>query len=173
VLPEVALGGALGHVTEAVGPGFVLLRFGTLPAWASMEGLRLVPVDAGGQLAQAFDAAAGSAYLLRPDGHVAARWKQPNEAAVRTALRRALGHHDTPAAAAPEAPDSGSARDRLYTQLALGVSTAGSSRETLFLARLALLLCERLDDEAEARKAIAAALHDLPEPSLSAPGATY
>ena len=173
VLPEVPMGAAPGHVTEAVGPGFVLLHFGTPPVWAAIEGLRLVPVETGGPLARAFDAAAGSAYLLRPDGHVAARWKQPDEAAVRAALQRALGHHEAAAATAPQTPDSGSARDRLYTQLALGVSTAGSSRETLFLARLALLLCERLDDEAEARKAIAAALHDLPEPSLSAPGATY
>jgi hypothetical protein len=43
----------------------------------------------------------------------------------------------------------------------------------LFLARLALLLCERLDDEAAAAAAIDAALNELPEPSLSAPGTTY
>ncbi|HRH86270.1 MAG TPA: hypothetical protein PLO41_05435 [Rubrivivax sp.] len=67
----------------------------------------------------------------------------------------------------------GSARDRLYTRLARGVSEAGLARETLFLARLALLLCERLDDEAAAAAAIDAALHELPQPSLSAPDATY
>ena len=102
-----------------------------------------------------------------------ARWKRPDEAAVRAALQRALGPHDKPAAIAPPMADSGSARDRLYTRLALGVSTAGRSRETLFLARLALLLCERLDDEAAVGAAITAALHQLPEPSLSAPDATY
>ena len=48
-----------------------------------------------------------------------------------------------------------------------------ASRETLFLARLALLLCERLGDEAAAGAAIDAALKNLPEPSLSAANATY
>ena len=185
VLPEVPVGGPVGHVTEVVGPGFVLLHFGAPPAWAYAE-VRIVPVlaqpdarwpqaliDGDGQLARSFDAVDGSAYLLRPDGHVAARWKRADAASVRAARQRALGHADSHGAAAPQTPSASSARDRLYTQLALGVSAAGSSRETLFLARLALLLCERLDDEAAAREAIAAALHDLPEPSLSAPGATY
>ena len=121
----------------------------------------------------AFDAVDGSAYLLRPDGHVAARWKRAEAASVHTAWQRALGHAYAQGTAAAQTPSASSARDRLYTQLAQGVSAAGSSRETLFLARLALLLCERLDNEAAASDAIAAALHDLPEPSLSAPDATY
>ena len=104
---------------------------------------------------------------------MAARWKRADAASVRAAWQRALGHAYAHGTAAPQTPSASSARDRLYTQLALGVSAAGSSRETLFLARLALLLCERLDDEAAASDAIAAALHDLPEPSLSAPDATY
>jgi 3-(3-hydroxy-phenyl)propionate hydroxylase len=186
VLPEVPVGGAVGHVTEAVGSGFVLLHFGAPPAWTADAAARLVPVlaqadvrwpqalvDAEGRLAREFDAAAGSAYLLRPDGHVAARWKRPDANAVRAALRHALGHDAAPCEATTEVADTGAARDRLYTRLAHGVSEAGLSRETLFLARLALLLCERLGDEAAAEAAIAAALHQLPEPSLSAPEATY
>jgi 3-(3-hydroxy-phenyl)propionate hydroxylase len=185
VLPEVPVGGAVGHVTEAVGPGFVLLHFGTPPAWAALDGLRLVPVlaqadarwpqallDAGSRLAREFDATDGSAYLLRPDGHVAARWKQCSAAALQAALHRAQGHAGA-ALDAPAPPGTGSARDRLYTRLAQGVSEAGASRETLFLARLALLLCERLGDEAAAGAAIDAALKNTPEPSLSAAHATY
>ncbi len=185
VLPEVSVGGPVGHVTEVVGPGFVWLHFGAPPAWAVAEGLRLVPVlaqadarwpqalvDAVGRLAREFDAVEGSAYLLRPDGHVAARWTQCSVAALQAALRRAQGHEGA-ALDAPAPPGTGSARDRLYTRLAQGVSDAGSSRETLFLARLALLLCERLGDEAAAGAAIDAALQNLPEPSLSTANATY
>lgn len=58
-------------------------------------------------------------------------------------------------------------RDRLYTRCAEAVTTAGPTRESLFLARLALLLFEAVDDEARCDAAIDAALADLPEPSLS------
>ena len=128
-----------------------------------------------GHLARSFDAIEGSAYLLRPDGHVAARWKSCRAEPVRAALRRALGQISGDTGPMPSAviASPSSARDRLYTRLALGVTEAGGSRETLFLARLALLLCERLDDEAAASAAIETALRELPEPSLSAPGASY
>jgi 3-(3-hydroxy-phenyl)propionate hydroxylase len=185
VLPEVPLAGAVSHVTEAVGPGFVLLHFGVPPRELSTQGLRMLPVlaqanaawpqaliDAGGRLAREFDAQDGSAYLLRPDGHVAARWKHCQDTALQAALRRAQGFEGA-ALDAPPPPGTGSARDRLYTRLAQGVSDAGASRETLFLARLALLLCERLGDESAAGAAIDAALKNLPEPSLSAANATY
>jgi hypothetical protein len=62
------------------------------------------------------------------------------------------------------------ARDRLYAQLARAITEAGSARESLFLARLALLLFEAVGDEAPCRQAIADALVDLPMPSLSAAG---
>ena len=63
------------------------------------------------------------------------------------------------------------ARDRLYARCANAISEAGVSRESLFLARLALLLFEQVGDEHRCLQAIDAALLELPEPSLSA-GAT-
>ena len=60
------------------------------------------------------------------------------------------------------------ARDRLYTAVAHATTSAGRSRESLFLARLALLLFEQVGDEAACERAIADALRNLPEPSLSA-----
>jgi hypothetical protein len=60
------------------------------------------------------------------------------------------------------------ARDRLYAACAHAITQAGQERESLFLARLALLLMEQVGDEARCQAALAEALRDLPVPSLSA-----
>lgn len=60
------------------------------------------------------------------------------------------------------------ARDRIYAECARAITEAGAERESLFLARLALLLFEQIGDEARCRSALADALHALPLPSLSA-----
>jgi hypothetical protein len=60
------------------------------------------------------------------------------------------------------------ARDRLYAAGANAITEAGEARESLFLARLALLLFEQVGDEARCRQALADALDQLPLPSLSA-----
>ena len=59
-------------------------------------------------------------------------------------------------------------RDRVYAHCSRAVSQAGTEREALFLARLVLLLCETVGDEAACLTAIDRALADLPKPSLSA-----
>ena len=48
-----------------------------------------VAVDEEGLAAARYDARAGTFYLLRPDQHVAARWRQPAEAQISMALARA------------------------------------------------------------------------------------
>jgi hypothetical protein len=58
-------------------------------------------------------------------------------------------------------------RDEFYTSCAQAINTAGRSRESLLLARLALLLADELGDIDRAKAAIAAALKDLPEPTLA------
>jgi 3-(3-hydroxy-phenyl)propionate hydroxylase len=56
--------------------------------------LHIVRVEAAtpeGELAtQRYDAQPGTVYLLRPDQHVCARWRQPTAAKIRTAVDRAL-----------------------------------------------------------------------------------
>jgi 3-(3-hydroxy-phenyl)propionate hydroxylase len=54
-----------------------------------VEGARTL-VDVQGLLAQRFDARPGTLYLFRPDQHVCARWRSPEPALLRAALRRAL-----------------------------------------------------------------------------------
>jgi 3-(3-hydroxy-phenyl)propionate hydroxylase len=58
----------------------------------TVEGARSV-VDAEGLVAQRYDARPGTVYLLRPDQHVCARWREPSTESVRAALRRALALH--------------------------------------------------------------------------------
>jgi 3-(3-hydroxy-phenyl)propionate hydroxylase len=89
---------------ETLPPGFVLLVFIDLhddSADLTALALAMVPLPQGplavcpylvpceGLLAQRFDARPGTVYLLRPDQHVAARWRRLDLAAVRAAVARA------------------------------------------------------------------------------------
>ena len=47
--------------------------------------------DPEGLVRARYDAEPGTAYLLRPDGYVAARFRKPTRAAVDAALARAAG----------------------------------------------------------------------------------
>lgn len=91
---------------RALGSDFTLLHFGPTPAWArELGGVLNLSIaaegdvhadhadllDAQGLAAQRLDARPGTSYLLRPDQHVCARWRRPDEAAVRAALQRAGG----------------------------------------------------------------------------------
>jgi 3-(3-hydroxy-phenyl)propionate hydroxylase len=73
--------------------GFTLLAWGAPPAWAAGLPLKLLVLspaeDTHGCLAQRYDLQPATAYLLRPDQHVCARWRHPTEAGVRAALARA------------------------------------------------------------------------------------
>lgn len=58
------------------------------PNGGQLDGLRVV-ADSKGLAARRYDAAAGAVYLLRPDQHVAARWRSFDAAPVRAAVARA------------------------------------------------------------------------------------
>lgn len=72
--------------------------------------VQLLTVGAGGDMddaqdlvARRYDAQPGTAYLIRPDQHVAARWRNVDLAAVQAALSRATGQGLRAAVARPEA----------------------------------------------------------------------
>ncbi|MGH7126478.1 MAG: FAD-dependent oxidoreductase, partial [Stellaceae bacterium] len=46
--------------------------------------------DPSGKATERYDATPGTTYLIRPDQHVAGRWRRPDRARVSAALDRAL-----------------------------------------------------------------------------------
>ncbi len=103
-----------GHVTDLLGIGFTALRFADAAAPADLLSLvdafaqRGVPLrvrtvgrsatrghcdawDHTGRLYPMYGADAGSIYLVRPDGHVLARWRHACAADVAGAIDAALG----------------------------------------------------------------------------------
>ena len=60
-------------------------------AGAAVANARVL-VDAKGVAAERYDGRGGTVYLIRPDQHVAARWRRFDLASIRAALGRATGH---------------------------------------------------------------------------------
>lgn len=100
-------GAAHAHLLDYLGADFTLIRFAAPEGTAgSAEATSLrtlwitrtniagpdVIVDGSGHIQRHLGAEAGSIYLVRPDGHLCARWKTYDADAVRTALARACGH---------------------------------------------------------------------------------
>ncbi len=90
-----SIDGKPGWLLRQLGPDFTLLLWGERPAWADGLPLRVLALDAGndpqGCLARRYDLQPGTAYLLRPDQHVCARWRAPTPERVRAAMARARG----------------------------------------------------------------------------------
>lgn len=82
-------GGWLLQAVNQTAPGFVLLVFDTAPPALPIDGLSVLLLPPAGPAAQRYDARPGTCYLLRPDQHVAARWRRLDPAAVRAALQKA------------------------------------------------------------------------------------
>ncbi len=91
--------GRAGWVLGLLGEGFSVLSFGPAPvADLAAAGLN-VPVirigidvlDINGRLAERYDAAPGTTYLIRPDQHVAARWRSFDAGKITAAIERAIG----------------------------------------------------------------------------------
>ena len=101
--PVAARDGEPIFLTDAfisAGARFTLLQFGNGAAAEAPEGVGTIRIggedglaDAAGLAAKRYDAEPGTAYLLRPDGYVAARFRHPTRAALDAALARAAGHN--------------------------------------------------------------------------------
>ena len=103
-MPDVPVADRHGNpmfLTEAFirkGMRFTLLTFGNGKAVEAPDGVGSIRiggddgfVDAAGLAGERYGAEPGSTYLLRPDGYVAARFRQPTREAVAAALSRACG----------------------------------------------------------------------------------
>jgi 3-(3-hydroxy-phenyl)propionate hydroxylase len=77
------LGALLG-----IDPQITLLRISGTPGRRTGHDIL---VDTSGNIGAALDGADGTIYLVRPDRHVAGRWKSPDAGRVSSAMRRALG----------------------------------------------------------------------------------
>ena len=95
-------GGEASYLTDAfvdAGRGFALVAFADGKAIDLPEEVAMIPIgsaglsDAAGLLAARYDARPGTAYLLRPDGYVAARFRHPTRSAIEAALLRASGNN--------------------------------------------------------------------------------
>ncbi|PQO23243.1 monooxygenase [Rhodobacteraceae bacterium WD3A24] len=84
-----------GHLSDRLA-GMTVLVFGSAEAYRGLagRGVQVVALPATGPAAEAFGAAEGSVYLIRPDMHVAARWRAPAPGEVRGALARVLDHSE-------------------------------------------------------------------------------
>jgi 3-(3-hydroxy-phenyl)propionate hydroxylase len=94
--PLVARAGDPRFLTDAfieAGTRFTLLEFANGAAVDPPDGVGLIRIgaDDGDLVGARYDAEPGTAYLLRPDGYVAARFRHPTRAALDAALARAAG----------------------------------------------------------------------------------
>lgn len=99
--PVATRAGERGYLTDAFrkgGTDFTLLSFSNGAAIGVPDGVKDIRIggdgglaDLSGLVAKRYDAEPDTAYLLRPDGYVAARFRHPTREAIAAALSRAEG----------------------------------------------------------------------------------
>jgi 3-(3-hydroxy-phenyl)propionate hydroxylase len=99
--PMTGPGGEAEYLTDAFlkgGRRFTLIEFTNGEAIDPSGDIGVIRIggrqysDSGGLAAARYDAEPGTAYLLRPDGYVAARFRRPTRGAIDAALARASGN---------------------------------------------------------------------------------
>lgn len=94
----VVVDGRDGWFLPLLGTGFTVVTFGLAPAAqvhsgaiaADVIAIGAGVVDAKGRLAERYDGQPGTTYLIRPDQHVAARWRRFDADMIAAAIRRAI-----------------------------------------------------------------------------------
>jgi len=88
MLPEARFG--KGYLTDQLGPGFSLIVFDEHLANAlNLTGIAIVLADPKSETAKVLSAGPASAYLVRPDLHIAARWHSATPELIAHALNAA------------------------------------------------------------------------------------
>jgi 3-(3-hydroxy-phenyl)propionate hydroxylase len=99
--PVAGLAGEAAYLTDAFaknGRRFTLLEFANGEAVDRPDDVGVISIgaqglsDSAGLAVARYDAKPGTAYLLRPDGYVAARFRHPTRSAIEAALARASGN---------------------------------------------------------------------------------
>jgi 3-(3-hydroxy-phenyl)propionate hydroxylase len=106
LLDQVGKGFAALHFVDAMPDTQTLaklqaLKLGAVPVHSlivcrqalQVPGLQVL-ADTQGWMAKRYDAQPGTTYLLRPDQHVLARWRNLDSAQLQAAMARALGQAD-------------------------------------------------------------------------------
>jgi 3-(3-hydroxy-phenyl)propionate hydroxylase len=99
--PISARSGENAYLTDAfikAGTRFTLLEFANGAGLDVPDGVGVIRIggqdgfsESAGLVGARYDAEPGTAYLLRPDGYVAARFRHPTRSALDAALARASG----------------------------------------------------------------------------------
>ena len=165
---------ANGHLSDLLGPAFTLLVFGHVPQPRPHPLLQVVHFAPDSPVAAAYDAADGAAVLIRPDMHVAARWKHAKTVDIENALKRGLGHavpspspHDPAGlsnvlhATTMNNPHPNPDMEDVYAALAQTMDQIGPEREALFLSKLALLMAQHATNPGQVIDWIVQARQDL------------
>lgn len=114
-------------------------------------------------MSQRLDGADGTAYLVRPDQHICARWRNPDEATVRAALVRAsspmfqsreLTEHNKDLTK-PQNPDD------FYQSLIEAHKDFTDEQSVALNARIILLLSNHIGDTAVLEEALRLARQSL------------
>lgn len=99
--PVTAADGQASYLTDAFarcGRRFTLVEFVNGATVGRPDDIAVISIgaagfsDAAGVASSRYDARPGTAYLLRPDGYVAARFRHPTRNAIESALARATGN---------------------------------------------------------------------------------